>query len=88
VNRFDVERAVRDSGLPAPAKLIMLTLATSADQTTGVVPARYAPSLTRLEKSTSLGRSTMARNLNELEASGWLRRDRPSVHDVPTMRSD
>ncbi|WP_416902733.1 helix-turn-helix domain-containing protein [Micromonospora echinospora] len=80
-----VQRAVRRSDLPAPARLIVLTICGVADYRTGVVPADHAMSLTELAVATGLGRSTVARSLNLLEETRWLTRDRP---DIAAARSE
>ncbi|WKU07986.1 helix-turn-helix domain-containing protein [Micromonospora sp. HUAS LYJ1] len=80
-----VQRAVRRSDLPAPARLIVLTICGIADYRTGVVPPEHAMSLTELAVATGLGRSTVARSLNLLEKTAWLTRDRP---DVVAARSE
>jgi hypothetical protein len=74
-----VQRAVLKSDLPAPARHVMLTLAAIADFKTGAIPAEHSRSLSELADATGLGRSTTARILNLLEASGWVKRDRPEV---------
>lgn len=74
-----VQRAVRRSDLPAPARLIVLTICGVADYRTGVVPPEHAMSLSELATATGLGRSTVANHLNVLEATAWLTRDRPEV---------
>lgn len=74
-----VQRAVLKSDLPAPARHVMLTLAAIADFKTGVIPAEHTPSLSEISAATNLARSTVARTLNVLEASGWVERDRPDV---------
>jgi DNA-binding transcriptional ArsR family regulator len=81
-SRFAYERAVRDSGLPPPARHIALTLATWANVTTGVIPDEYMPSLTKLADSTGLDRSTVRRHLDRLEAEGWVERIRPSATEA------
>lgn len=76
-SRFEFERAIRYSELPAPARHVALTIATWADVKTGRVPARHTPSLSTLAEATGLGRSTVRRGLNALESEGWIGRDRP-----------
>jgi biotin operon repressor len=76
---FDVQRAVMASKLPAPARLVMHTLCATVDFTTLTTPAEYAPSLTKLAEMTGLVRSTVAKELNRLEADGWVVRERPTV---------
>lgn len=60
--RFEWERAVRDSNLPAPSKLIALTLGTH----TGSKCRRPFVSISTLEEETSLARSTVLHHLKLL----------------------
>lgn len=60
--RFEWERAVRDSDLPAPSKLLALTLGTH----TGSKCRRPFASIGTLAEETSLGRSTVLKHLNVL----------------------
>lgn len=77
-SKWEVNRAVRGSNLPAPSRLIMLTLSDVADAETGEIPEKFTPSLTVLGVETGLGRSTVARFLKDLEKGGWVVRTRPS----------
>lgn len=70
-------RAVRESGLPAPARLIVFVLSDIADNDTAVIPAARTLSLTELSHQSGLGRSTVARMLLLLEEAGWVKRDQP-----------
>lgn len=79
---WEVMKAVRASTMPAPSRHIVMTLASLADVETGVVPERYAPSITDLVKMTGLGRSTVTEHLNAVEDSKWVERDRPSAYDA------
>lgn len=74
-----VQRAVMKSQLPAPARQIVLTLCVRADFKTAAIPDEHTPSLTDICNETGLGRSTVARCLNQLEKCGWVDRDRPEV---------
>lgn len=79
VGRFAWERLfLTHSGLPSPARLIGLVLATKADPDM-TIPARFSPSLSTLVALTGLGRGTVADHLNGLEAAGWVRRIRPTT---------
>ena len=80
--RFEVESAALASSMPYTRKLVLLALATLADNNTGVVPERRKKSLTELAALTSLGRSTVARDLDLLEYGKWISRDRPSMEDA------
>lgn len=76
--RWDVERAVMASDLPANARLVALVLCAATARGTVVVPPEFSPSLDRLASRTGLGRATVARELNRLEAGGWAIRHRAS----------
>lgn len=78
-SRWDVTKAVRASGLPAPARLVMLVLADVAEVGTAEIPERFTPSLSVLAQETGLNESTVKRHLRDLEAEGWVERSRPSV---------
>jgi hypothetical protein len=80
--RWKITKAVRHSDLSSPAKLIMLVLADVADVGTAEIPPQWTPSLAGLAQETSLGRSTVAKHLKDLEELGWLKRSAPS----PTAR--
>jgi len=82
VTRWEVTKAVRNSNLPAPCRLIMLTLADSAETGTAEIPPQHTPSLKVLAQETGLGESTVKRRLNELEAAGWVIRSRPTIDDA------
>nr|WP_221374371.1 MarR family winged helix-turn-helix transcriptional regulator [Actinoplanes polyasparticus] len=73
-------RAIRRSGLPAPERHTLLTLATLIDPATGLIPERFMPSLTDLAGFTGLGRSTVVRALNSAENGGWIKRTVPPKH--------
>jgi hypothetical protein len=77
--KWEINRAVRASDLPAPSRLIMLTLSDMADAATAEIPERHTPSLTELARQTGLGRSTVAQHLLSLEEAKWVVRDRPEV---------
>jgi hypothetical protein len=73
-----IMRAVRSSDLPSTDRHIIGTLCFLADPKTAVIPDRFKPSLTDLATFTGLGRSTVARRMNELETAGWVKRTAPS----------
>lgn len=77
MSKWDVARALKQSDLPAPARLVLWDLLDSADADTAVIPEEFTPSLTDLARTTGLGRSTVKRELNRLERGGWVRRARP-----------
>lgn len=77
VTRWEVTKAVRNSDLPAASRLIMLTLADSAETGTAEIPPRFTPSVAVLARETGLDRRTVQRHLAALEAAGWVIRTRP-----------
>ena len=74
--RWDIERALRDSGLPAAARLVEHELLSRTDDGGTTIPARFMPSLTDLAHDTGLSRRTVIRGLDVLESGGWLSRHR------------
>lgn len=76
-SRWDVERAVLYSALDAPARLVMLVLLAKSDHESAVVPEDHSPSLSTLSAATGLSRSTVAKHLNDLDRTGWVKRARP-----------
>ncbi|SCL70570.1 hypothetical protein GA0070606_5441 [Micromonospora citrea] len=95
VDRWTVERAVRHElcTLDPPGRQLVLTLLTWADAATAVIPEKFTPSLTDLQKATGLARSSVAKWLNLLEGkdgedgeerpeSKWVWRERPTVADA------
>ena len=70
--RWDVERAVLGSALPAPARLIMMTLLTLTEDGGTTVPQRFTPSHNRLAALTGLSRATVIKHLGALEDAGWV----------------
>ncbi|MDP8971185.1 MAG: hypothetical protein M3N52_11970 [Actinomycetota bacterium] len=77
MNRWEFEQAVASSGLLPRQRLVLLVLAALADWPGGRVPAKYSPSLSSLAIMCGLGRSTVARALNDVEAARWVSRRRP-----------
>ena len=79
MTRWEVTKAVRASDLPAPSRLIMLTLADAAEVGTAEIPPKFTPSLSVLSKETALDRRTVQRHLAALEEAGWIVRSRPDA---------
>lgn len=77
-SRWDFERAVLASDLPAPRRLILLALAVRADAETCRIPDEYSPSHARIATDTGLSRRTIVDHLAALETGGWVRIARPS----------
>lgn len=67
------------SALPAPARLIMMTLLTLTESGGVVISAKYSPSHKRLTELTGLSRAGVIKHLGALEADGWLRVRRAPV---------
>lgn len=82
MKRWEFERAVLGSDLPAPARQILLVLAVLADWPGGVIPARFTPSLSTLQEMTGLSRRALMNHLNAIERDaerdGWVVRGRPT----------
>ena len=78
-NRWDFERAVTASNLPAPSRLVLLVLAIRADATTGTIPAEFSPSHAQLAADTGLSRRAIVTHLAAVEADGWLRVKRAPI---------
>lgn len=85
--RLEYERAVRISGLPAPARHIALTLATWADIETGVIPDRYQPSQKGLLAATGMGKPTLLKYLKTLTVAGWVSAAAPTPHAARTQHA-
>ena len=75
---LDLQHAVLNSELPAPARHLLLSLAVKADWETGVIPTEHTPALSTLVAMTGLSKSTIAEWLQALETGGWIQRDRPA----------
>ncbi|MEV4001013.1 hypothetical protein [Actinomadura sp. NPDC049753] len=86
-DRYDVERAIKRSGLPSPSRLILFVLLTHVTNGTLVVPSEYTPSLSLLAEETGLSRRAVADHLNRVEAEGWLKRLRPPVQKARTEKA-
>lgn len=74
--RWDVEHALRGSGLPAAARHVALALLTRTKGGTAEVPAEHSPSLAGLARDTGMSRREVAYCLNVLESRGWVTRRR------------
>ncbi len=74
--RWEVERALDDSGLPAAARLVERVLLSRTDDGGTTIPAKFMPSLADLAHDTGYGRRTVMRALDVLESGGWLSRRR------------
>ena len=79
--KWKIQDELRKVRMKTPVKALMWDLLSRVDPKTGIIPARHTPSLTDLEGSTCLGRSTLTTYLRALEATGWVARERPSAAD-------
>lgn len=77
--KWEINKAVRASDLPAPSRLIMLTLSDAADVDTAEIPEQFTPSIRELADETGLDKATVKRHLTLLEERGWIQRDRPDL---------
>jgi hypothetical protein len=75
--RFDVERAVLASSLPAICRHLVHVLCVKVDAQAGIILSIYQPSLRDLARETGWSRRTIIRKLAVLEKQGWIIRDRP-----------
>ena len=64
--------------VPAPAQHLGFLLAIKSDPDL-TIPARFTPSIARIAKWSRQSEASVKRNLNTLEASGWLVRRRPTI---------
>jgi len=82
MQRYEIERAVKDSDLHPIDRHLLLLLCLNLDRGTNVVPARYAPSITNLTEGSGWQRRTVTRHIKQLERSGWL-----TIYRNPGRRS-
>lgn len=73
---------MRASGLPAPARLIMLVLADVAEVGTAEIPRQFTPSVSVLAAETGLSKRTVQTHLSDLESGGWITRTRPATPEA------
>lgn len=67
---FGWMRSIRDSELPSSTRLVLLTMVTWIDNTTGTC----FPSLATLAQGTGLAKSTVTTHLKRAEEAGYIRR--------------
>lgn len=77
--KWEINMALRTSGLPSPSRLIVLVLSDLADAQTGEVPEERTPSLRELGEWTGLGKGPIADHLKLLERHGWVIRTVPPI---------
>jgi hypothetical protein len=73
-SRWEVEKAVKASGMEPTGRHIMLTLLSEANASTAEIPPSHAPSYTDLEKMTGLSRSALIEWMTALTNAGWVSR--------------
>lgn len=76
--RFEIERAVLVSDLPAGCRHLCHVLCIRIDAQAGAILAAYQPSLNDLARDTGRDRRTIMRYLVVLERRGWVLRKRPA----------
>lgn len=77
--KWAIQDELRKVPMTTPAKALMWDLLSRARAEDAVIPDDHTPSLTELEGSTSLGRSTLTTILRALVATGWVVRNSPST---------
>lgn len=80
--KWRVNNAVTRSTLPPPSRLVMFVLSNRADSKTGEIPDQRTPSLADLASESGLSEATVKRHLASLEASGWVRVQRPTAEQM------
>lgn len=85
--RWEIERAVTHSKIPALARLVVLVLAMKSDNDTAIVRPEFTPALSTLAEMTGLARGSLAEWLHALDESGWVRRDRHAGKGSKTKRT-
>lgn len=86
--KWRVNRAVQESTLPAPSRLLMFVLSDRADARTAVVPEDRTPSLADLAKCSGHSEATVKRHMGLLEANGWVVVERPSAEGMARHESN
>lgn len=74
--KWDVIKALKQSQLPSHARLLLFVLVDEADENTRVVPEKFSPSFDTLITWTGLSKGSVSKFMNQLEAAGWLIRER------------
>ncbi|MEY9995824.1 hypothetical protein ABIE67_007856 [Streptomyces sp. V4I8] len=80
-SRFEFERAVRASSLPPLARLLALTIATWANPDTGVIPAKFQPSLSTLMAATGMSKGSLLTHRKTLDEEKWVTFTSPTLED-------
>ncbi|SOD80053.1 hypothetical protein SAMN06272781_6844 [Streptomyces sp. 1222.2] len=80
-SRFEFERAVKASSLPPLSRLLALTIATFANSDTGIIPARYQPSLSTLMAATGMSKGSLLAHRKTLDEEKWVTFTSPSPEE-------
>lgn len=80
--KWDVVRALKESGLPGPVRQVIRLILDEVDANTCRTTDAHPVSIGKLEKWSGLGRSTVIRALDTAEETCWLERDRPETREA------
>jgi hypothetical protein len=80
-SRFEFERAVKASSLPPLSRLLALTIATWANTDTGVIPAKFQPSLSTLMAATGMSKGALLAHRKTLDEEKWVTFTSPTPED-------
>ena len=83
--RYDIERALEASDLPAIGRDIVFALCRCMQQGSTMILQHHSPSLTVLGRRTGWSRKTVMRYLTDLEKAGWIERRRPPADLARTV---
>lgn len=86
-SRFEFERAVKASSLPPLSRLLALTIATWANPDTGIIPAKYQPSLTTLISTTGMSKGTLLTHRARLADDKWITFTSPTVEEQRSKKA-
>jgi hypothetical protein len=78
--RYDVERAIEQSGLPVAARDIVFALCRRMQVGSTLIQPQHSPSLSQLARATGWSRRTIQRYLRLLEEAEFIDRRRPPPH--------
>lgn len=82
-----VRRALTRCDLPGNARGVLHALLTAADYRTLTTGAEHTPSLATLAAMSGYSEATVKRELNRLEAAGWVIRLRPAAADARARKA-
>lgn len=81
-SKWDVVRALKESGLPGPVRQVIRLILDEVDAETCRTTDAHPVSIGKLEKWSGLGRSTVIRALDTAEETCWVERDRPETREA------